>query len=239
MIHVVTVENRAVYARELAQMFTQRAAFFIERLGWPLTCGPDGGEQDGHDDAEAIYFLVLDGAGEVCASCRARPFAGGDLMNGVAGVSAAASGRSWELSRIMLTPADQPWPPQVRPGELRLAVLEEAVERGVERVVGVVDGLHETALMRSGYRIRPLGPPLTLGGGRAATFEIDAGPEALDDLRRRLGLDRARRLRLPRVPGGGASPKEIEAFLRAARKLEPDQLTELRAALRRAADEEN
>lgn len=239
MIHVVTAENRAVYRRELTQMFAERAAFFIDRLGWPLTCSADGSEQDGHDDAEAIYFLVLDGAGEVSASCRARPFAGGDLMNGLAGAAAAAPRSSWELSRIMLTPPERPWPPQVRPGELRLAVLEEAVERGVERLVGVVDGLHEAALMRSGYRIRTLGPPLILGGGRAATFEIDARPEALADLRRRLGLERARRLRLPRVPAGGASPKEIEAFLQAAHKLEPDQLTELRAALRRAADEEN
>ena len=239
MIHVVTAENRAVYRRELAQMFAERAAFFIDRLGWPLTCNGEGGEQDDHDDAEAIYFLVLDRAGEVSASCRARPFAGGELLNGLVGVSTSAFQNSWELSRIMLSAPDRPWPPQVRPGELRLAVLEEAVERGIERLVGVVDALHEAALMRSGYRIRSLGPRLKLGGGAVASFEIDARPEALSDLRRRLGLERARRLRLPRVPAGGARPKEIETFLQAARKLRPDQLTELRAALRRAADEEN
>ncbi len=239
MIHVVTVDNRAVYARELAQMFAQRAAFFIERLGWPLARDADGGERDGQDDAAAIYFLVLDSAGEVSASCRLRPAEGGALLNGVAGPAPTAPPGSWELSRILLTPPDRPAPPPARPGAFRLAVLEEAVERGVERLVGIVDGLHETALMRSGYRIRPLGPSLLLGGGRAVPFEIDTRPQALAELRRQLGLEHADRLRLPRAPGGGASPKEIETFLQAAQKLEPDQLDKLRAALRRAADEEN
>lgn len=244
MIHVVTSENRAVYARELAQMFAQRAAFFIDRLGWPLTRDPDGGERDGHDDALAIYFLVLDAAGEVLASCRARPLDGGPLLDGVhldvAIAETATSAReAWALGRILLAPPERPRAPHIRTGELRLAVLEEAVECGVERLVGVVDALHETALMRSGYRIRALGAPGELGGGRVVAFEIDARPMALADLRRRLGLDRARRLRLPPTPGGWASPKEMETFLRAAQRLDRDQLSVLRAALRRAADEEN
>ena len=240
MIHVVTAENRPIYRRELAQMFAQRAAFFIDRLGWPLARDAEGLECGAHDDAAAVYFLVLDAAGEVTASCRARPFRGGPLLDGRVEVPAALGATpTWELARILLTPDDRPRAPHVRPGELRLAVLEEAVECGVERLVGLVDSLHEAALMRSGYRIRPLGAPMDLGAGRALPFEIDAGPAGLADLRRRVGLQRARRLRLPPAPGAWASAKEVETFLEAAHRLAPEQLVVLRAALRRAADEEN
>ena len=70
MIHVVTADNRRLYRRELALMHAQRAAMFIDRLGWPLQRDADGGESDPGDDDQAIYFLVLEAGGELASSCR-------------------------------------------------------------------------------------------------------------------------------------------------------------------------
>jgi N-acyl-L-homoserine lactone synthetase len=244
MIHVVTAENRRLYGRELASMHAQRAAVFIDQLGWPLERDAGGGEVDPGDDDQAVYFLVLEAEGQVAASCRIRPVAGWSLLGGPAAhlapdLALTDDEGTWELSRLLLrTPGLRPL--HVPAGELRLALLEEACERHVTRLVGLTDGLMETTLMRSGLAIGRLGAPRPFGASLAFAFEIDTGTEAIEALRRKLGISHARRLRLPASPpGADIRPQEVEEMLGAAARLAPRDLQALMAALRRAATEEN
>jgi N-acyl-L-homoserine lactone synthetase len=245
MIHVVTAGNRSLYRRELAMMHAQRAAMFIDQLGWPLQRDASGGESDPGDDDQAIYFLVLEGDGALVASCRLRPTMGWSLLGGPAahlapGDDLARQADTWEMSRILLLPPDQRRPGHMPPGEVRLAVLEEACERGVRRLVGLAEGLLEEVLMRSGMAIGKLGPTLPFGASPAFAFEIGTGPAAIAPLREALGIERARRLRLPDTTADvDIRPLEVEAFLGAAARLEPRDLQALMAALRRAVAEEN
>ncbi len=245
MIHVVTAGNRSLYRRELAMMHAQRAAMFIDQLGWPLQRDASGGESDPGDDDQAIYFLVLEADGALAASCRIRPTLGWSLLGGPAAHLAPGDGLAqrtdtWELSRILLLPPNQRRPGHVPPGEVRLAVLEEACERSVRRLVGLADGLMEEVLMRSGMAIGKLGPTLPFGASPAFAFEIGTGPETIAALREALGIERARRLRLPDVTANGdIRPQEVEELLGVAARLEPRDLQALMAALRRAAAEEN
>lgn len=180
MIHVVTAGNRSLYRRELAMMHAQRAAMFIDQLGWPLQRDASGGESDPGDDDLAIYFLVLEADGALAASCRLRPTIGWSLLGGPAGHLApgddlARRTDTWELSRILLLPPSERRPGHVPPAEVRLAVLEEACERGVRRLVGLADGLMEEVLMRSGMAIGKLGPTLPLAPARPSPSRSGPG----------------------------------------------------------------
>lgn len=245
MIHVVTAGNRNLYRRELAMMHAQRAAMFIDQLGWPLQRDAAGGEVDAGDDDEAVYFLVLEAGGELAASCRIRPTADWSLLRGPAahlapGASLSGPEEVWELSRLLLgLPSLRPLG-RISPGELRLALLEEACERGISRLVGLAEGLMETILLRSGLVIDKLGQTLPFGASLAFGFEVDTSLRAIEVLREKLGMARARRLRLPGVDvEGDVRPHELEELLGAAARLEPHDLQALMSALRRAADEEN
>jgi len=245
MIHVVTADNRRLYRRELALMHAQRAAMFIDRLGWPLQRDADGGESDPGDDDQAVYFLVLEAGGELASSCRIRPTADWSLLGGPAahlapGTRLTGPEGAWELSRLLLGPPSLSQLGRITPGELRLALLEEACERGISRLVGLAEGLAETILLRSGLVIDKLGQTLPFGASLAFAFEVDTSLRAIESLREKLGMECARRLRLPAVEvEGDVLPQEVEAFLAAAARLEPRDLQALMAALRRAVAEEN
>jgi len=242
---VVSLAAQALYRRELDQMFSRRTAHFRDQLGWPLGDGTRPGERDAGDDDQALYLLALEADGLVSASLRVRPTRDWSLLAGPA-AALAPEARDldapdvWELSRLLLPPLGPGRPGRVRPFELRLALLEEACDHGIRRIVGLAEGLAEAVLMRSGLPIRKLGPTQPFGRALAFAFEIEVGPQALAALHAREGEAQARRLRLPPIPDpGGVSPLEMEEMLEAARRLEPVQLRALITALRQAGDEEN
>ena len=74
MIHVVTAGNRNLYRRELAMMHAQRAAMFIDQLGWPLQRSAAGGDAVGVLDAGlCIYEGALSFVTGISCNCRDSP----------------------------------------------------------------------------------------------------------------------------------------------------------------------
>lgn len=232
MIHVVTEENGRLYEAEFAALrnLTEGLARAALRL-----------------EPGSIHLLALDGGGAPEFACRFRPTdLGGRIPDALAHMVAAgpASIRAaevWERTRIYAAPhICGPDPLQRRRcGELRLAVLEEAAERGVRRIVELVpcSGLVET--LRSGWRARLLGLPAAVDGVAMVAVEVDASAEAAAELRERLACGPSRRLRLKAGDARwSAPPKEIETFLEAAQQLGPGQLEPLLVALRAAVEDD-
>lgn len=247
MIHVVTPENRALYARELLQFHRLCAGAAPARDGADGNLRQAWGAYDPGDDDRALYFMALDGAGATECGCRVRPTDDWSILADVAPHLIGPFERDvrsetiWEVTGLcaashLLGPDPGN---EARRGELRLAVIEEAQERGILRLVTVVAVGALPAMLRCGWRVRLMGLPGDFQGGSAVALEIDPSREAVEDLRERLGVAAARRLRLPANASLGEAPlKEIEMFLEAAQRLGPNQLRPLLVALRAAIEDD-
>lgn len=244
MIHVVTPRNRALYVRELLQLHRLRAA----RSGAAVDpARASWGAYDRGDDDQAVYFLALDDGGVPECGGRLRPTADWSVIAEAAPHLIAPDGpialgpQVWELDGLLAVPQRlSPEPANVRRlGQLRLAILEEAQERGLDRIVTIVESARLPSVLRGGWRLRLVGLPWEFQGRAVVAVEIDCSAEAVHELRERLGVESARRLNLPGHQSLGEAPlKEVELFLEAAQRLGPNQLKPLLVALRAAIEEE-
>lgn len=230
MIHIVTADNRGLYAREFERIAELLGGESPQREG--LTAG-----------AGSLHVLSLDGWGAPQFACRldrtdvACALAERAPQLVAAGAETIRSPVVWERTRVFAAPGlCGPEPEQRRrSGELRLAILEEARERGIERIVEAAPCNRIVETLRSGWRVSLLGLPGELDGVSVVAVEIDASAEATADLRERLAAGPSRRLHLKagETPWA-ASPKEIETFLEAAQQLDSSKLQPLLVALRAA-----
>jgi len=241
MIHVVTPENRTVYAKELLQLHRLSAGGNeAMREAW--------GAYDRGDDDRAVYFLALDAGGAVECGGRVRPADDWSVLVDIAphliGPDEAdvRGATVWELTGLHAAPhLLGPEPTNdARRGDLRLAIIEEAHERGIDRLVTIVGANRLPAMLRCGWRVRLMGLPGDFEASCAAAVEVDASWEAVVELRERLAVVASRRLHLPGHKSLGEAPlKEIEQFLEAAQRLSPNQLRPLLVALRAAIEDDD
>ncbi len=234
MIHVVTEANRALYAAEFEALHVLAGDDPRRRAAIAGT-------------ARSVHLLRLDGEGEPEFACRLSPTDGPCLLDELpvaallAGLGVARGPGAWERAPIYAAPAIcGPEPGQRRKaGELRLAVLEEAGERGAARVVELAACNALGEVLRCGWRLRMLGLPVRFEGVARIAIEVDSTPEAAAELRERLGAGASRRLHLkPGDADWAARPKEVESFLAAAQQLHPAKLEPLLVALRAAVAED-
>ena len=73
MIHVVTADNRHLYARQLWKMFQTRKRHYVDERGWAELWRFGGAELDDSDDERAVYFMSLDSAEQLLGFVRVRP----------------------------------------------------------------------------------------------------------------------------------------------------------------------
>lgn len=224
MIHVVTAGNAGLYAAELTRL----------EQSWGL----------GAPEADEVQLLSLDDAGAPEFACRLRPLSmegpGSALTPPLLDQGALGPG-TWEIVAEHMFPQLRSPDPAVLNHRLRLrlAILEETRDRGGERLFLKVQIHQLAASLRAGWRMRLLGLPEATASGAVVPAAIDCSEAAIDDFRERLG--RAPHERLHLTHGGqtwAAGPKEVEAFLDAARRLTPAQAEVLLQVLRAAASEE-
>lgn len=228
MIHVVTSANHHLYARELAQLRLKSGA--------------------GEVAADEVGLLSLDGDGAPEFGCLLRPTTPSSVIAMqaphlfAAGPEAACGPGVWEITRLYAVPRLCAPEPEAlaRRLLLRLAILEEARERGAERLLQIVEPHRLSTLMRSGWRFTLLGLPGDVRGVPGVVVEVDCSAPAIGVFRERLARGPASRLYLTDKEGTwAAAPKEVETFLDAARQLEPEQIEALLVALRAAAEEDD
>jgi acyl-homoserine lactone synthase len=160
MLHIVTSQNRHLYARQLAEMHRQRYELFVKGRGWNLQVR-DGGEYDAGDDDLAVYLLGIDETGFCHSSIRVRPAhdfsyvidAMPEWIQGDPRVLRADPGL-WEMARWISQGEDR-----AAGEEIRIGMIEYLLRRGATQCIACGD-LHITAYaLRAGWRLNFLGIP--------------------------------------------------------------------------------
>jgi acyl-homoserine lactone synthase len=220
MIHVVTAGNRHLYGEALTEMHRLRRVHFIEERGWAAMTVRAGGEYDHFDDAQAIYLLSLGADGRVGCSMRMRPAETGSLLTDLFPHLLAADEPSlnrpdvWEISRYFAAPHCRGRAGTGPQAEIRLAALEVARARGVNRLVGMIDlEILPGMLSASGWRVRPLGLPAAYAEGIAQAIEVRVSNGAVVDMAEMYGLEPGVSLELDPARAPNLPPHEIEVLL--------------------------
>lgn len=235
MIHIVTAQNRSLYDDAFAQVAARVGADPLRALGLET-------------DETTAHVLGLDTNGAPEFLARLRPAEDRSLLADhlpdlfANGADQVRRPGVWERLRVFAAPylATPEEGARRRLTELALAVLEEAHARGAERLVQLTQAHLLAALWLSGPNVRILGLPQPVGGVSTTAVEVECTAEVIADYRERNALSPSRRLHLKSGEAAwAADPKEIEAFLEAARRLPPESLRTLLSVLRAALADED
>jgi len=197
MIHVVSLANQHLYARQLDQMFRMRHAFYVEGHGWADLTSQDGRETDEFDDEHAVYLMSLDPFGDVAASVRLNPTTEPTLL----GKFAAWSDETlpelesvWDISRWIAAPqhrrSTNPRWPSNHQRELMIGILEFCLSRGLTHLTMLAELRLAERIRSYGWPLRFLGQPREYEGGKgtAVAAEIEVGQHVLALTRAKTGV---------------------------------------------------
>ncbi|MBA4792341.1 acyl-homoserine-lactone synthase [Phenylobacterium sp.] len=195
MIHVITAQNRHLYAEQLADMFQFRRVHFVEENGWADLQSDETGERDAFDDEHAVYLLGLDPQDRIEVGLRVRPTTEGCILADAyphmvaPGAPAVKGPDAWEMSRIFSTHAYR----RARRGGRRvaetfLAAMETAHAAGAARLVGMVDMKLYPLASNIAWDLRLTGLPAPYPYGVMVGVYASAGAEEIAHLRESLGL---------------------------------------------------
>ena len=185
MIHICHAGNRHLYRRQLAEMHAQRFELFVKVKGWNLSVR-GGGEYDDGDDDRAIYLLSIDEDGGCYGSIRVRPADDFSMVidrmpHHVAGEAAALreDPNLWEMARWINIGAD----PKAGQ-EFRIGLIEYLLRRGASQCLALPDVSMMAYAIRTGWRLKALGPPLPYPeGGVAVAVSLPITTEEAAQLR--------------------------------------------------------
>ncbi len=185
MIHVCTAANRHLYRAQLREMHRQRYEVFVKSKGWNLTV-KEGGEFDDGDDARAVYLMAIDESGSCYSSIRVRPADDFSMIIDRMAHYVEGDARTlrdepglWEMARWISIGAD----PAVAQ-EMRIAVIEYLLGRGATQCLAIADIEVMAYAVRTGWRLRVLGPPKPYPeGGVAIALSLPIQREEVSYLR--------------------------------------------------------
>jgi N-acyl-L-homoserine lactone synthetase len=190
MIIVINPENRRPFESDLAQMYRQRKAVFVDRAGWKIAVVA-GMEIDRYDRGDTIYLLAKDQPdGEVLASVRLLATTSPHLMDELFGAahqdSIPRGPTVWEVSRFCTAPG-------VREREARhrllwetiCGVIETALLYGVDQVVFAANRALLPLALHCGWEARTLGPTILDGNDQATAVAAAITPSGLWRVRER------------------------------------------------------
>ena len=163
MIHVVTSDNRHLYASQLWEMFQIRKRHYIDERGWDELWRFGAAELDDSDDERAVYLMALDPDEALSGFVRIRPTDDRSILVDkfsylVAPELLPLKGpETWEGSRIWADPA--------RGGQhaamhrLLTAAAEYILTQGGSRLLAFVDVHNFPHISDGALDFRLTGPP--------------------------------------------------------------------------------
>jgi acyl-homoserine lactone synthase len=247
MIHVVTIANQHLYARQLDQMFRMRHDYYVLGHGWEGVAGEDGWETDAFDGDSTVYLIAADPFGDVAASLRLTPCSGPTLLQKLRGdycpdAKEPDDPAAWDLSRWIARPEDRRgtearWKTNFQ-RELMIGLLEFCERRGVSRLTMLAELRLAERIRAYGWPVRYLGQPKSYEGGKgiAVAAEIETGLHVMALSRQKTGLHRTVSVEIEAPNIGAAPPPELSSeVLEAAADIGAEALARLARALGRAA----
>lgn len=180
MIYVVDRRNRDAYGPQLEEMFRIRHRIYVDGRKWTALARADGREIDAYDGGNAVYLLGLDDAGRVTGGLRLVPTTGPHLMRDVFAHAVIwgplpGNPRVYEFTRYFLTEEPDAKANRRREsGKLLSAMFEYGLAARLTQFSLVCDTFFMPTMLELGWKVRPLGIPVTYDEGTciAVTFEI-------------------------------------------------------------------
>jgi acyl-homoserine lactone synthase len=191
MIHIVTSENRHLYARELASMHAERRDHLAAKDGWVDLVVLDDEARDGPG---TVHLLALDDELRLEGALRLDPTEQrcllverfGDLI--APGETPKTGRQVWEATGLFTTrlyrgrSSDRS-----RVYALWTAAMELALVNGVRRIVGMIDMALYPSALNAPIAARLVGLPRPYALGVAAGVELAVSRSAVDRLHESLG----------------------------------------------------
>ncbi|MET0362227.1 MAG: acyl-homoserine-lactone synthase [Sphingobium sp.] len=193
MLHLITNDNRDLYAVELDALHRARKSVFIDELGWQLRVR-DGMEHDEYDDERAMHIVGFDSADAVSASIRVRPADDRSMLvdhfshHLPRGMRPVDDGRTWEVSRGFSRERGLKRAVLQRKAACMVAPLEIALEAGIDRYVGFTDVRLLGVYYHFGWKLDLLGDPMPYGEGDGVAYAAEVSSSIVRSIRQTWGL---------------------------------------------------
>lgn len=187
MVHII--DNRlSVSCQPLLQsMFADRKRLFVDLFGWDVPVVDGQYEIDQFDNDHTVYVVAVDAEGMHEASIRlfptTEPHMLSTLFAHLCPLGVPSDGVTWETTRLCLPQRHGAARRRVLRNMLFSAVIDFALERGIERLTGLIPDAFRRELLAMGWRAEPLGPAVRLPGGPAGAFLVHVGPDTPERLR--------------------------------------------------------
>lgn len=223
-VHIVGIENRALYTAELEQHFRLRHQVFVERLKWLELRRSDNRDIDEFDSGHAVHLLVVDGS-TVLGGSRLISHQFPTLLTTVFPDLVQRPfpddpSRGAEWSRFYVAPiAADRFGHSPEASLLYCAIMEYALLQDLT-FVSFVSTIYTVELGVSiGWKITPLGPPRLHDGKPTVAATIEVSQSALATAQCSLGVDRSCIItKVPNLPGSPFAADIVASKLPAAKK---------------------
>ncbi|MDI4231732.1 acyl-homoserine-lactone synthase [Bradyrhizobium sp. Arg237L] len=196
MIQLITPPVYGELSNTLVEMHRLRHRVFKLRMAWEVQSSGDM-EIDDFDALHPDYLIQVDENGQVQGSVRLLPTLGPTMLRDtfpvlLEGQPAPSAPQVWESSRFAIdVPADAPKGDHgiTRAAyELFAGMVEFGLSRQLTDIVTVTDVRMERILRRTGWPLRRIGNPSTLGNTLAVAGYLEISRDTLASLREAGGL---------------------------------------------------
>lgn len=187
MIHIIDDHLAAESQQLLQSMFADRKRLFVDLFGWDVPVVDDRYEMDQFDNADTIYLVAADDDGSHAASIRlfptTRPHMLGTIFPHLCPLGVPVGDTTWESTRLCLPQRHGAERRRTLRNLLFSAMVDVALERGIERYTGVIPDPFRKEVLSLGWQAEPLGPAVRIPGGPIGAFLIHVGPDTPERLR--------------------------------------------------------
>ncbi len=181
MIHIIDNHLAAASRPLLQSMFADRKRLFVDLFGWDVPVIDDQYEIDQFDNCDTIYVIAADDGGRHAASIRlfptSRPHMLDTLFPHLCPLGVPRGDTTWESTRLCLPQRHGAERRRVLRNQLFTAMVDVALERGIERYTGVIPDPFRKEVLALGWQAEPLGPAVRIPGGPIGAFLIHIRPD--------------------------------------------------------------
>lgn len=187
-VHVITSDNRTLYAEALEEHHRIRHSIFVGERGWSDLFRPDGRDVDAYDDNNSIYLLAIDNT-KIVGGQRLYPTVLPHMLSDVfpflVKKNIPSCDSIFEISRYFVV-KDRRFG---RTDCIMLAgLLEFCIDEEITQLTAVVETWWLPRWQQAGFKVRPLGLPVVVEGQPSFAAVIDISSETLASVRRIAGL---------------------------------------------------